>query len=108
MLRERGDMFRDDFNDDNSSKDADKGPRHGHQVTRRGRLGSAVAKPPGDGVREVLPWRRRDDGVDDTIDVEVPSAEAHGVYLGIRKAGQSLIWRLWQQDVVVEEEKREK
>lgn len=90
MIRKGGDVFRHDFNDDNSSKDADKRPRHGHQVTRRGRLDSAVAKPPGDGVREVLPWRRRDDGVDDTIDVEVPGAEAHDGCFSDR-AVQSLI-----------------
>lgn len=100
MVRKRGNVFGHDFNDDNSSKDADKRPRHGHQVTRRGRLGSAVAKPPGDGVREVLPWRRRDDGVDDTIDVEVPSAKAHDGWLFSRRTAQSSTWwdyssRMW-------------
>lgn len=72
-------MFPNGFNHENSSKDADKGPKDLHQVARALRLGLAVSEPVGDGIRDVIPWRRRNEGVEEPVNVEVPGMMArHG------------------------------
>lgn len=74
---ETRDARRNDFNNGNSAEDAQEGPKRGHQVAHGGRLVLAVAKPPGDGIREVTPWRRRQHWVDELVNVEIPLAVAH-------------------------------
>lgn len=55
---ESGDADRHDFNNDESTEDANKGPKRRHQVAHRRGLILSIAKEPGDGIREMLPWRR--------------------------------------------------
>lgn len=66
-------MLADGLNHGNGAKDAEKGPEDGHQVARLLRLRLAVSKPVRHGVRDVLPWRRRDEGVEEPVNVEVPA-----------------------------------
>lgn len=72
MGRERGDMLSNGFNHGNSTKDAEESPEDGHQVACSLRLRLAKAKPVGDGVRDVVPWRRRNQGIEEPVNVEVP------------------------------------
>lgn len=69
-------MFPNGFNHGNSTKDADECPEHGHQVARALGLGLAITKPVGDGIRDVVPWRRRYEGVEEPVNVEVPRVVA--------------------------------
>lgn len=69
-------MFSNGFNHGNSTKDADKGPEDGHQVARALRLGLAIAEPVGDGIWDVVPWRRRNKRVEKPVNVEVPGMVA--------------------------------
>jgi hypothetical protein len=74
VVRRKGSyMFADCLNHSNGTKDTDEGPEDGHQVTRLLRLSLAVSKPVGHGVRDVFPWRRRDEWVEESIDVEIPA-----------------------------------
>lgn len=73
VRRKRVYMFADGLNHGNGTKDAQKGPEDGHQVARIRGLRLAVSKPVRHGVRDVFPWRRRDEWVEEPVDVEVPA-----------------------------------
>lgn len=73
MTRLKGrNVLRDGFDDGYGAKYTDKGPEDGHEVACVLGLGLAVAEPARDGVREVLPWRRRHYRVEEAVNVEVP------------------------------------
>lgn len=61
-----------DLDNDDGAKDTNKGPKGGHEVARVGGLGSAMAEKMGDRIRNISPWRRRDDGIDVAVNVKVP------------------------------------
>lgn len=66
-------MFADGLNHGNGTKDAQKGPEDGHQVARIRGLSLAVSKPVRHGVGDMFPWRRRDEWIEEPVNVEVPA-----------------------------------
>lgn len=99
-------MHGDDLDDDNGAKDADESPEGGHEVACVDGLGAAVAEEVGDGIGEVVPWRRGDYGIEEAINVEIPgvvrlgtghderAASAVGV---CRVGGRCLPRRPWER-----------
>lgn len=61
-----------DLDNDDGAKDANEGPKGGHEVARVGGLGPAMAEKMGDGIRQVSPWRRRDNGIEIAVNVKIP------------------------------------
>lgn len=74
----RGNMHGHDLNYDDGAKDADKGPKGWHQVAGIGGLGFAVAQKVGDWERDVFPWRRGDERIEEAINVKVPRVVKRG------------------------------
>lgn len=66
-------MHADGFNHGNGAKDTQKGPEDGHQVASLLGLGLAVSEPVRHGIRDVFPWRRRHEWVEEPVNVEVPA-----------------------------------
>lgn len=67
-----GDALRDDLDDTDGAKDTDKSPEYGHGIANITGLLLAVAEEVGDRVGEVLPGRRRDEAVEEMVNVEPP------------------------------------
>lgn len=71
-------MHGHDLKNDDGAKDADKGPKGGHEVAGIGGLGFTVAQKVGDWVWNVFPWRRGDDRIEEAINVKVPRVVSRG------------------------------
>lgn len=68
----RRDPLRHDLDNGDGAENTDKGPEYGHDGADITGFLFSVAQEVGDRVWDMLPWRPRDEGVEVSIDVELP------------------------------------
>lgn len=78
-----------------ATKDPDQGPEGDDQIPEGpGRLVPAIPQEMGDGTRHPVPWRSRDEWINEGINIEMPSRPVHsgpgwGVWMQFSHGGSS-------------------